>query len=215
MHWRTHSGPPPATPQFRLPAALSIYLLMALCTIGRPVSAQEVALPVPPPGYRIIAPAVQPEVTAGQLLLIDLETKFQEATRLGGGKAFSEWFAPDAVVLNNGQPAVVGHTAIAESATWDPKTYQLTWIPEGAQMGPSGDMGFTWGRYEGRSLDPQGKTLSVKTGRYFTVWKKLPDASWKVAMDGGADEPPASKSACCTVPGPSSIEATPARPETP
>ena len=73
-------------------------------------------------------------------------------------------------------------------------------------MGPSNDMGFTWGHYEGRSKDKNGEPV-VLTGRYFTVWKKLPDGKWKVALDASANEPPRRASAvfyqsrnycCCT-----------------
>jgi ketosteroid isomerase-like protein len=146
------------------------------------------------------SPLTQPTLTPGALLLMELEGRFEKAVEAGGGKAFSEWFADDAVTLNNGKPAVLGHTAIAAQAQWDPKTYQLTWQPQGAQMGPSNDMGFTWGHYEGHSKDKNGQPVVI-SGRYFTVWKKLPDGSWKVALDASADEPPAAGE-CCVLPKP-------------
>ncbi len=75
---------------------------------------------------------------------MELEGRFAQSVATGGGKAFATWFADDAVTLNNGCPAVLGRASIAAQADWDPKTYQLTWTPQGAQMGPSNDMGFTW-----------------------------------------------------------------------
>jgi ketosteroid isomerase-like protein len=94
------------------------------------------------------------------------------------------------VTLNNGQPAVQGQRAIAGQATWDPKTYQLTWYAEGARMGPSGDTGFTWGHYEAKGQDPKGQPIST-SGRYITFWKKV-NGHWKVALDASAnDAPPA------------------------
>jgi len=66
-------------------------------------------------------------------------------------------------------------------------------------MGPSNDMGFTWGHYEGRSTDSNGQPV-VTSGRYITVWKKL-NGAWKVAMDASADEPPAAGD-CCALPKP-------------
>jgi ketosteroid isomerase-like protein len=145
-------------------------------------------------------PLTQPTLTPGVLLLLELEGRFSQAVAAGGGKAFGSWFADDAVTLNNGRPAVLGHSAIAAQAQWDPKAYQLTWVPQGAQMGPSNDMGFTWGHYEGRSKDKSGEPVVI-TGRYFTVWKKLPDGSWKVALDASANEPPAAGE-CCVLPKP-------------
>ncbi|WP_433973723.1 YybH family protein [Tunturiibacter lichenicola] len=145
-------------------------------------------------------PLVQPTLTPGVLLLLELEGRFAQAVATGGGKAFASWFTEDAVTLNNGKPAVLGVAAIAAQAQWDPKTYQLNWVPQGAQMGPSNDMGFTWGHYEGHSKDKNGEPVTV-SGRYFTVWKKLPNGTWKVAMDASADEP-AATGECCTLPKP-------------
>ena len=150
--------------------------------------------------YRIISPITQPTVTPGQLTLLELEAKFAQAVAEGGGKAFASWFADDAVTLNNGKPATLGRGAIAASATWSPQDYNLTWVAQGAQMGPSNDMGFTWGHYEGRSKDHDGNPV-VTTGRYITVWKKLADGSWKVAMDASANEP-AGAADCCALPKP-------------
>jgi ketosteroid isomerase-like protein len=152
------------------------------------------------PSETIASPLAQPTLTPGVLLLMELEGRFEKAVAAGGGKAFASWFADDAVTLNNGRPAVLGRTAIAAQAQWDPKTYQLTWAPQGAQMGPSNDMGFTWGHYEGTSKDKNGQPVVI-SGRYFTVWKKLPDGTWKVALDASANEPPATAE-CCALPKP-------------
>jgi ketosteroid isomerase-like protein len=148
----------------------------------------------------VINPLTQPTLSPGVLLLLELEGRFAKDVAERGGKAFASWFADDAVTLNNGKPAVLGKIAIVAQAQWDPKTYQLTWTPQGAQMGPSNDMGFTWGHYEGRSKDKNGEPV-VTSGRYFTVWKKLPNGEWKVALDAGADEPP-NAGDCCALPKP-------------
>ncbi len=145
-------------------------------------------------------PLTQPTLSPGVLILLELEGRFAKAVAAGGGKAFADWFADDAVTLNNGRPAVLGRAAIAAQANWDPKTYQLTWIPQGAQMGPSNDMGFTWGHYQGHATDKNGQPV-LTSGRYFTVWKKLPGGTWKVALDASADEP-ADNPECCTLPKP-------------
>jgi ketosteroid isomerase-like protein len=145
-------------------------------------------------------PLSQPTLTPGALVLLELEGRFSQAVAEGGGKAFGSWFAEDGVTLNNGKPAILGRTAIAAQAQWDPKTYQLTWTPQGAQMGPSNDMGFTWGHYEGRSKDKNGEPVVI-AGRYFTIWKKLANGTWKVALDASAEDPPATKE-CCTLPKP-------------
>jgi ketosteroid isomerase-like protein len=151
-------------------------------------------------GFRIVSPVTQPALTPGVVELMELEGRFQQAVAQGGGKVFSEWFAEDAVVLNNGKPAILGRGAITAQAQWDPKSYQLNWSPQGALMGPSNDMGYTWGHYEGRAINPDGQPL-VTSGRYFTVWRKAKIGGWKVVMDASANEPPESGT-CCTLPKP-------------
>ena len=148
----------------------------------------------------LLTPLTQPTLSPGALLLLELEGRFSQAVAAGGGKAFASWFADDAVTLNNGKPPVSGHIAIAASAQWNPKDYQLSWTPQGAQMGPSNTMGYTWGHYEGHSKDKNGQPVVI-SGRYITIWKKMPDGAWKVALDASADEPPASGE-CCVLPKP-------------
>ncbi len=159
------------------------YLLAALL-LTLPSLAQTPSSPTPR-----IMPIPPITIGPGVLQLLELESHFEQDVIKGGGKAFASWFAEDAVTLNNGQPAVLGRIAIAANAQWDPKTYQLTWTPQGAQMGPSGDTGFTWGHYEARSTLKNGSSTTL-SGRYITVWRKTP-AGWKVALDASAEEPPA------------------------
>ncbi|SNS90263.1 Ketosteroid isomerase homolog [Granulicella rosea] len=151
-------------------------------------------------GHVLISPLTQPTLTPGVLQLMELESRFAADVAKGGGKAFAAWFTDDAVVLNNGKPPVLGRSAIAQQAVWDPATYQLTWTPQGAQMGPSNDMGYTWGHYEGKAKDNNGQPI-VLTGRYMTVWKKLPGGAWKVSLEASANEAP-NAGDCCALPKP-------------
>ena len=136
-----------------------------------------------------LTPLANPALSPGVIELMRLEGDFAKAVEKGGGKAFASWFAEDGVTLNNGRPAVRGQRAIAARAIWDPKEYHLTWYPEGGQMGPSGDTGFTWGHYDAEGHDAKGQP-TVTSGRYITFWKKV-NGEWKVALDASADEPPA------------------------
>jgi len=132
-------------------------------------------------------PMKMPTLSPGVLELLKLEGQFSAAVANGGGKAFSSWFADDGVTLNNGQPAVLGRSAITSIANWDPATYKLSWFAEGAQMGPSNDTGFTWGHYDATTIDKDGKSTTTG-GRYITFWKKV-KGEWKVALDASANEP--------------------------
>ena len=181
---------------------MAVPLLSGACVLEAQIPLGSVSTPsVDPLGQKpAVSPLTQPTLSPGVILLMELEGKFAQAVAEGGGKAFASWFADDAVILNNGQPPVVGRAAISAKAQWDPKEYQLTWVPEGAQMGPSNDMGFTWGHYEGHSRGKNGEPVRI-AGRYMTVWKKIADGSWKVSLDASANEAPAAGE-CCVVPKP-------------
>ena len=153
------------------------------------------------PGTQSTAPNPLTDTTVkpGKMLLFDLEARFAKDVAERGGAGFAAWFADDGVALGNGAAPLIGKVAIAKSATWSPKDYQLTWTPTDALMGPSGDMGYTWGHYEGRSKDANGNPV-LTSGRYITMWRKGADGSWKVVLDAGANEPPAAGD-CCKLPG--------------
>lgn len=138
-------------------------------------------------------------VKPGKMLLFDLEARFAKDVAERGGAAFAEWFAEDGVALGNAQQPKIGRVAIAKSANWSPKDYQLTWTPTDGVMGPSGDMGYTWGHFEGHSKDANGNPVTTN-GRYMTIWRKGADGNWKVVLDAGANEPVGAGD-CCKVPG--------------
>jgi ketosteroid isomerase-like protein len=152
------------------------------------------------PGAQSSAPNPLTDTTVkpGKVLLYDLEARFAKDVAARGGAAFADWFAEDGVALGNGTAPKIGKVAIAKSANWLPADYQLTWTPTDAMMGPSGDMGYTWGHYEGRSKDSHGNPV-LTSGRYITMWRKEPDGNWKVVLDAGANEP-AGAGDCCKLP---------------
>jgi ketosteroid isomerase-like protein len=143
-------------------------------------------------------PLLDTTIGPGKMLLFDLDKRFAKDVAARGGPAFADWFAPDGVELSNGKAPKIGRVAIVNAATWKPEDYQLTWTPTDAMMGPSGDMGYTWGHFEGRSKDANGNPV-VTGGRYITVWRKQPDGTWKVVLDAGADDVPEAGD-CCKVP---------------
>jgi ketosteroid isomerase-like protein len=172
-----------------------ISLLAASLLTGSMALAQIALNPLSKPAAN---PLTNPTLSPGTAFLFNLEARFAAETASGGGKAFAAWFSDDAVTLSNGKSAVVGKSAIVAQAIWDANDYQLTWTPEAAQMSSGGDMGYTWGHYEGASKDHNGNPVKT-TGRYMTIWKKLPDGSWKVVLDSSNDEPAAAGD-CCKLP---------------
>jgi ketosteroid isomerase-like protein len=145
-------------------------------------------------------PLTDTTVKPGKVLLYDLEARFAKDVLARGGAAFADWFAEDGVALGNAAMPLIGKVAIQKSANWDPKVYQLIWTPTDATMGPSGDMGYTWGHFEGHSKDVNGNPVTT-TGRYMTIWRKGADGQWKVVLDAGANEPTEAGDCCKLPPG--------------
>jgi uncharacterized protein (TIGR02246 family) len=182
----------PRIARWSMVAALSLF-----CWLAEPRAALGQLL-TPGTDTATANPLTDTTVKPGKALLFDLEARFAKATAEGGGKAFATWFAEDGVSLGKGQQAVHGRENIAKQATWLAKDYQLIWTPTDAVMSPAGDMGYTWGHYEGHSRDSDG-SAKVTMGRYLTVWRKEADGSWKVVLDASSDEP-ANAGDCCKLP---------------
>jgi len=93
------------------------------------------------------------------------------------------------VEVPNGEDAIQGKANIAKTMGFlDDKKNQLVWAPVGADISASGDLGYTWGTYEFRSQDKEGKP-AVEHGKYASIWKRQKDGNWKVALDMGNASP--------------------------
>ncbi len=176
----------------------SCWVLIPVLVVGSSSSAGRAQLPEPGAAADAPNPLTDSTVNPGKMVLFNLEARFAKDVLARGGAAFADWFADDGVALGNGEAPLIGKVAIVKSAQWSPKAYQLTWTPTDAMMGPSGDMGYTWGHFEGRSKDANGNPV-LTSGRYMTVWRKGADGSWKVVLDAGANEPLAAGD-CCKLP---------------
>lgn len=66
--------------------------------------------------------------------------------------------------------------------------YLLSWEPVTGLVAKSGDLGYTWGRYEMRMADASGDTVS-HFGKYLNVWRRQKDGSWRVLVDMGNSSP--------------------------
>jgi ketosteroid isomerase-like protein len=176
-----------------------LFVAIAGLVAGAGLDVAKAQLPEPGVSSPAPNPLTDSTMKPGKMLLFDLEARFAKDVLERGGAGFASWFADDGVALGNGAAPLVGKVAIAKSATWSPKDYQLTWTPTDGMMGPSGDMGYTWGHFEGRSKDASGNPV-LTSGRFITVWRKGPDGTWKVVLDAGANDVPAAGD-CCKLPG--------------
>jgi ketosteroid isomerase-like protein len=117
--------------------------------------------------------------------LQQLEADFMKAAAEKGSQGYMSYYADDAVELPNGAPILQGKENIAKTMGFlDNQDNHLTWTPVGADISVSGDLGYTYGNYEFRAKDKDGKAI-IDHGKYTSIWKKQKDGKWKVVLDMG------------------------------
>ncbi len=101
------------------------------------------------------------------------------------GSQFDDQFRP-----------VTGHAAIrAHMGDFfaDPANH-LAWEPDAAVISEAGNLGSTSGRFVMSRRRADGTQETLLTGRYFDVWRRRPDGSWKLVIDlGEPDAAPADR----------------------
>jgi ketosteroid isomerase-like protein len=141
----------------------------------------------------VVLPNLRPFANAASKASPDtlrlLEAEFMKAAAEHGSQGYLSYYADDAVEVPNGGPIIQGKVNIAKGMGFlDQKDNHLTWAPVGADISASGDLGYTYGTFEFRSKDKDGKTV-VDHGKYTSIWKKQKDGSWKVVLDMGNASP--------------------------
>jgi len=130
-------------------------------------------------------PAASASPTATADTLKQLEGEFMKAAAERGSEGYMSYYAEDSVELPNGVAIIPGKANIAKGMGFlDDKNNRLSWTPVGADISASGDLGYTYGTYEFRSKDKEGKP-TVEYGKYTSIWKLQKDGSWKVVLDMG------------------------------
>jgi ketosteroid isomerase-like protein len=137
----------------------------------------------------MVVPNIHPFASASEKAsaetLRQLENEFMKAAAERGSAGYMSYYAEDAVELPNGGNAIQGKVNIAKTMGFlDDKNNRLTWSPVVADISAAGDLGYTYGTFEFRSVDKNGKA-TVEQGKYTSVWKRQKDGSWKVVLDMG------------------------------
>ena len=121
----------------------------------------------------------------GSAQLLRMEGEFMKAAAEHGSPGYMSYYSEDAVEVPNGHAFVNGKAEIAKAMDFlDSPDNHLTWSPVHAEVAASGDLGYTYGTFEFRSKDKDGKPVS-DLGKYVTIWKKQKNGAWKVALDMG------------------------------
>ncbi len=110
--------------------------------------------------------------------IINADLAFSEMSKQSGMKnAFIDYIDDEGILLRPDHEPVKGADAIDFLSQVNDTSYTVSWVPEGAQIAKSGDLGFTYGTY---TLEGKGKTLK---GTYVNIWKKQADGTWKFVMN--------------------------------
>ncbi|MEO8570051.1 MAG: DUF4440 domain-containing protein [Ginsengibacter sp.] len=110
--------------------------------------------------------------------MIDADIAFSDMSKEKGMKnAFIEYIDNEGLLLRPDHLPVKGADAIDFLSQVDDSAYTLHWVPEGAQIAASGDLGFTYGIYTLQGQD------TVFKGTYVNIWKKQADGKWKFVMN--------------------------------
>ena len=129
------------------------------------------------------------EVSAEMGKIHLLETAMMTAGEEKGADGYMSFYADDAVELPAGAPLLQGKDAIAKTMTFlNDKNNRLTWTSLRVDVAASRDLAYSYGVYEFRSNDKDGKA-AVTYGKYTTVWKKQSDGRWKVVLNMGNASP--------------------------
>ena len=70
---------------------------------------------------------------------------------------------------------------------------ELTRTPDDARVSEGGKLGTTTGRWKLARREPDGRETVLATGRYFDVWRKQADGSWKLCYDVGDEDAAATR----------------------
>lgn len=119
-----------------------------------------------------------------ELMNVDaLFSKLSEAR--GVNEAFLSQLADDGVLLRPDNYPIAGKAKIKERFFSRPDSgYTLTWEPLFAEIAESGELGYTYGIYEFKAMDPEGNPIIGK-GTYVSIWKRDQFGNWELVLDTG------------------------------
>ena len=153
--------PPRLSPQRRIPVRPAVICLIAALT--------ACTTPKPPDDAKAIREAESARTRAATSK--DLE-------------AFVAFYTDDASVLTPNAPIFTGKQPIKDGLKpmlADPQ-FSLILMPTRVEISKSGDLAFTQGPYKMTFSDIRGNKFEDE-GKYLTVWRKLPDGTWKAVED--------------------------------
>jgi ketosteroid isomerase-like protein len=134
----------------------------------------------------LLAQEQNPKIEYRKQELMNIDAQFSNLSETRGvNEAFLSYLSDDCVLLRpNTFPIVGKEISKAKYFSRPDSGYTLTWKPLYSDVAESGELGYTYGIYEFKAMDPEGKPI-VGTGTYVSIWKKDQFGNWKLVLDTG------------------------------
>ena len=134
----------------------------------------------------LLAQEQNPKIEYGKQELMNIDAQFSNLSETRGvNEAFLSYLSDDCVLLRPNTFPIIGKEINKAKYFSRPDSgYTLTWKPLYADIAQSGELGYTYGIYEFKAMDPEGKPI-VGTGTYVSIWKKDQFGNWKLVLDTG------------------------------
>ena len=114
-------------------------------------------------------------IEAGRGSLVEADRRLLEAAKSDGlATAMAEVATDDSRLHRSGRLPMIGKPAIRSYFTEKP--YAILWEPIRADVSTSGDLGYSYGKYEMKTDPPE-------QGYYVRVWVRSGDSKWRLALD--------------------------------
>ena len=121
--------------------------------------------------------------------LMQTSRDWSKAAEAGDMDKVATYFADDAVMISEGAAPVRGKQAIRSHLAEASKIpgFRISWEPIEGRV--SGDMGYLLERTQMTMDGPEG-TPVTQTLQSVTIWRKMPDGSWKNVVDASVPAAP-------------------------
>lgn len=120
----------------------------------------------------------------------DLQAAWQKDLNSKDLDKSMSYFADDVVGLYAGAPTLQGKDALKRMfapALADPN-FSVSTASTRVDAAKGGDLVYSIGTYTTTTTDSKTKKPVTDKGKYFEVWKKQADGSWKVAVDSNLSD---------------------------
>lgn len=95
------------------------------------------------------------------------------------------FYAAEEAVLERKDKLIEGRQSseeLFEKSSLNSRDVKLSWKPDFVDVSSSGDLGYTYGKYQYVTVDSLGNQKKSE-GIFHTVWRRQDDGSWKYVWD--------------------------------